>query len=177
MRLIIFLTISFHSIFLQDTFSQTANLKLVASIDRPYVYEHDDLLIRLSLANQSKQNLLIHKYLEFGYISMCSDDFCFEVEKYKNGKYYKMPENSLIQKIPLIDSLGNLYSEIFDTLQVGQILTKQININVYYAFNKGKYRLRFSFQLLDKKNTSLGQTISEWLYFDVKSKYVIPKMR
>ncbi|MFT3981656.1 MAG: hypothetical protein QM687_14370 [Ferruginibacter sp.] len=177
MRLITLLTVFFLNFYSSDASGQQKGLKLVCSIKKTVVYKHDDLRIRLMLFNETTENVLIHQHLDFGYQSMCMDDFCFEVEKYTDGKFSAIPENASIQQIPLFDSLGNAYDEMYDSLQAGQKLLQEFNINGYYWFGKGKYRVRFSFQQFDQSNKITGQIFSEWLYFYVKPKYVAFKLK
>ena len=103
---------------------------------------------------------------------MCSDDYCFEVEKEINRKFTKMIENAAIDRIPVYDSAGNPWDEMYDTLNVEDKFLQEFNVNGYYSFNKGKYRVRFSFQLPTKNNSRFKQIFSDWLYFEVKPKYL-----
>ena len=147
-------------------------LNLVAAIKSPIVNTQEDLLVKLSLNNLSNKQVLIPKSIDFDYMSTCDEGFCFTAEKKVGEKYSKMEQTANIDMIPAFDSLGNPLADKYDTLFIGKSYSRQFNITGYYHFTKGKYRIRFSFQIPKKNNLPMKSIYSNWVYFEVKRKYI-----
>jgi len=151
---------------------QQQGLILKTEIANPIAIDQDDLLVKLTLFNQIHKQILIHKHIAFGYSSICLDDFCFEVQKKVNNEYRKIEELASIHRIAGYDSTGMAWDDMYDTLAPGQVKRLEFNINGYYSFDRGKYRVRFCFQPTAKNNLPFKRTYSSWLYFEVKTKHI-----
>ncbi len=166
------LTIFFLASFITPSLSQEKGLRLNASITNSNVSKQSDLSIKLIFKNQTDKEILIHKHISFGYLSLCEDDYCFEVEKKENKKYKKLQETANIDKSPGFDSTGMAWDDMYDTLKIGQRDIQEFNINGYYLFDKGEYRVRFSIQLPKKNNLANRKIYSNWIYFEVQKKHI-----
>lgn len=152
--------------------AQQPGLQLKITMKRTIANKQDDLLVKLILTNNSSAGVLIHKYISFQYLSGCMDDLCFEAEKNTKGGYKKMEELANIDKIPGFDSTGVAWDDMYDTLQTTQKFSDTFNINGYYSFTKGRYRVRLGFRPYDDKKSKMKMVYSNWLYFEVKVKHI-----
>jgi len=152
--------------------AQQSGLQLKITMKKAIANKQNDLLVKLIFTNNSVTGVLIHKHISYQYLSGCMDDLCFEAEKNTNGRYKKIDELANIDNIPGFDSTGAARDEIYETLQTTQKFSYKLNINGYYSFNRGRYRVRFSFQPYDNKKSKLKMVYSNWLYFEVKVKHI-----
>lgn len=166
------------SILLMFTDTLNAQSKsIIISLYRPNAIKRLDyskdfsFSIKIYIAKEISRKIILPYCLDWSYdikeYDSTQNDAIWTVEKLQNNKYSSNGVRTEINDHgwPCVDSLGN---EKFDTLSKNKPVFCKKNLDGYYNFNPGKFRVRVMFIFNKSMIGKKEEIFSNWVYFTVE---------